>query len=140
MDDSIAIRRVTSRILATLGLAVHEAEDGAAAVKAVACERYDLVFMDLDLPGLDGISAAREIRKNRPPSEPWIVAFTGKEDPGIRELCLRAGMNDFLRKPARLADFEGAIRRFEASVEARKHASQAARIPRAHRAPGPSGM
>ncbi len=83
-----------------LGFTADVVSDGAAAVEAAVGGRFDLVFMDCQMPGVDGFEAARRIRAAAPAREIPIVAVTANVLPGYRETCLAAGMNDYLPKPA----------------------------------------
>ena len=98
-DDAIS-RLIVQAQLEAKGFRVDAVENGRQAVEAVAEEEYDLVFMDCQMPVLDGYRATGEIRrleggeKHTP-----IVAFTAHAVPGDREKCLAAGMDDYLAKP-----------------------------------------
>ena len=74
---------------------------------------YDLVFMDLYMPELDGFSATREIRRMGEtrglPGKPYICALTANVMPKDQQACLEAGMNDILTKPLRLDDLREAM-------------------------------
>jgi CheY-like chemotaxis protein len=79
---------------------VDVAGDGAAAVRGAETNSYDIVLMDLGMPGVDGLEAARRIRHlSGVPSSIPIVALTASVADEVRAQCLEAGMNDFLSKP-----------------------------------------
>ena len=99
-EDSATNRLVASKILEVQGFAVDIATNGHEALSAARAFVYDLVLMDVSMPGMDGISATREIRKlpdqnGRVP----ILAMTAHAMPGDRERCLAAGMDDYIAKP-----------------------------------------
>lgn len=97
-EDTALNREWLAALLATTGAEIREARDGQEAVaRALAPPAPDLVLMDMQMPQLDGVEAAREIRAagGRMP----IVALTANATPGDRDRCLAAGMNDFLPKP-----------------------------------------
>lgn len=98
-EDTPVNRLLLQTILEKLGCIVTEAEDGQQAVDALARESFDLIFMDLHMPQLNGYEAAQIIRADNP----WvpIIAATANAVKGEREVCLSAGMNDMLIKPFR---------------------------------------
>jgi signal transduction histidine kinase/DNA-binding response OmpR family regulator/HPt (histidine-containing phosphotransfer) domain-containing protein len=84
-----------------LGFAATLASDGGAAIEAADAQHFDLIFMDCQMPGVDGFEAARHIRAgNSSNRETPIIAVTANVLPGYREICVAAGMNDYLAKPA----------------------------------------
>lgn len=100
VDDDPVNRKLAGLMLRRLGCtAVDVAEDGRAAVDAVLSHTYDLVLMDVEMPVLDGIEAAREIGLRLGPRRPRIVAMSGRQDDADRERCLEAGMDAYLVKP-----------------------------------------
>ncbi|WP_029920926.1 response regulator [Nevskia soli] len=100
VDDDPVNRKLAGLMLQRLGCtAVDVAEDGRAAVDAVLSHTYDLVLMDVEMPVLDGIEAAREIGLRLGPRRPRIVAMSGRQDDADRERCLEAGMDAYLVKP-----------------------------------------
>jgi len=102
-EDNPLSQKVAVQMLEKLGCRVDVVADGAAAVDAVTRTAYHLVLMDCQMPGMDGMEAARRIRALPDHvSSPPIVALTGETRDQERMQCLAAGMNDFVSKPLRL--------------------------------------
>jgi PAS domain S-box-containing protein len=101
LAEDIEINQIIAgEILKAAGYQVDAASDGLDAVAAVQRRSYDLVLMDANMPGLDGIEATRRIRKLDPPTcRVPIVALSADAVEGAREKYLAAGMDDFLSKP-----------------------------------------
>ena len=109
-EDNPVNQRVASLMLQRLGYRADVAANGREAVEAVARQPYDLVLMDVQMPEMDGLQATREICARLPAgARPHIVAMTANASTGDRDVCLAAGMNDFLAKPVRAADLRKAI-------------------------------
>ncbi|MFB4263661.1 response regulator [Nonomuraea sp. GTA35] len=96
-DDEVS-RQVAMLVLSQAGHEVDVVDDGRQAVRAVLAGRYDLVFMDCQLPVLDGLAATEEIREREEAHTP-IIAMTAAAMPDDRIRCLEAGMDDHLAKP-----------------------------------------
>ena len=77
------------------------ANDGAEAVAGLEREPYDLVLMDVQMPEVDGLEATRRIRARWPDRAIRIVAMNANAMEGDREMCLAAGMDDYISKPIR---------------------------------------
>lgn len=90
---------------------MHRASNGTQALEALTETLFDLVFMDCDMPEIDGLEATRLLRVGRELSTP-VVGVSGHATPEARRAALEAGMNDYLPKPLRLADLEGALQRW----------------------------
>ncbi len=102
VDDNGVNRQVAARILDRLGYPADLVADGHEAVEAVSRQRYDVVLMDVYMPGLDGLEATRRIRQLLPADEqPVIVALTAGAFAEERERCREAGMDEFVTKPVR---------------------------------------
>ena len=97
-DDSIN-QEVMKLMLATVGLYPDLADDGAEALRMAGETQYDLIFMDMQMPELDGLEATRRIRLLPTGRTVAIVATTANAFEEDRERCLSAGMNDFVSKP-----------------------------------------
>ena len=99
--------------------------NGAEALESVRQGVFDLVFLDVQMPVMDGYEAARAIREHFGSSpRPWLVALTANALQGDRELCLEAGMDDYVTKPVRPKDLEAAI--FRAATQTTVPRQQAA--------------
>jgi|GEM_PF-3483350 len=101
-DDNELNLRVMLRVLGRRGLIPDLVSNGERAVSAAQSHRYDLIFMDLSMPGVDGLEATRRILgSHRTGAVPRIVAMTASATPEDRELCARVGMSGLLAKPYR---------------------------------------
>lgn len=118
-EDNRVNQLVICKQLEKLGYSPTVVENGALAVAALAEASFDIVFMDCQMPELDGLEATRRIRAReaerqaagatRPPVH--IIALTAHALTGDREQCLAAGMNDYLSKPVRPEDLAAALGR-----------------------------
>jgi CheY-like chemotaxis protein len=100
VEDSAINQKLAAGILQKLGYASDLAGNGAEAVDMVRAKRYDMVFMDLQMPVMDGLEATRRIISIVPLADrPRIVAMTANALPGDRERCIEAGMDDYIAKP-----------------------------------------
>ena len=96
-------------MLQKLGCAADLARDGEEAVARVRQVDYDVILMDMQMPKMDGLSATRAIRGLVKPKQPQIVALTANAMESDRDLCLGAGMNDFLAKPFKIGELQAKI-------------------------------
>ncbi len=110
-EDNRVNQRLMELMLARLELQAVFVADGLEAVERARAAGVDLIFMDIEMPGLDGVQATRSIRLDCH-HQPYIVALTAYSFDTQRQECLAAGMNDFLSKPVRLEDLRGALDRF----------------------------
>ncbi len=102
-EDNAINQRVTLRLLQHLGYQPDIVSDGLQVLRAVAERRYDVVLMDIQMPEMDGVEAAREIVRRRNGSGlPRIIAMTANAMPGDRERYIEAGMDGYLPKPIEL--------------------------------------
>ena len=125
-DDNPVNLKVASRMLSQLGYQADVAGNGVEALKAFDTQHYNLVFMDVQMPEMDGIEATGKLReRGQSPDkhphcqpQPVIVAMTASAMPGDRERCLKAGMDDYLSKPVRPDDLRKTIERWGAQLAA----------------------
>ena len=110
VEDNAVNRKLALAALAQLGCNADVAQNGREAIRAVKATRYDAIFMDVQMPGMDGLEATRVIRAwegETGARASRIVALTANVLSGDRENCLRAGMDDYLPKPLRLDALRG---------------------------------
>jgi CheY-like chemotaxis protein len=111
-EDNNVNQKVALRFLERLGYRAEAVSNGLEVITALETRHYDLVLMDLQMPEMDGLEASRQIRRLLPPDrQPKIVALTANAMQGDRELCLDAGMDDYISKPVKLHEIGAAIRR-----------------------------
>ncbi len=100
-DDSVN-QQVIELFLKKLNVTPKFAGDGEAAIATAMSETFDIILMDCQLPGIDGMETTRRIRKKMEGGRPLkIIALTANASTHVREACLAAGMDDFLTKPVR---------------------------------------
>ena len=123
-DDNLINQKVATRVLGQMGYTPTVAGNGIEALQAIEAAPFDLVFMDVMMPEMDGLDATREIRLRQQDrathknfkSPMIIVAMTASAMPGDREKCLAAGMDDYLSKPVRPEDVRAVIERWAAKA------------------------
>lgn len=109
-DDDAIGGLVSRQMLEKLGLEVDLVTGGKGVMEKLAECKYDLVFLDMHMPDMDGVEAAKAVRAgHRPP--PILIALTANVLPEHRSACIEAGMSDFLTKPVTPADFRAVIDR-----------------------------
>ena len=109
VDDNAINQKVATRLLQQLGYKADVARTGLEAIRALEKKPYDVIFMDVQMPEMDGLEATRQIRlrqKQTPPPPHFaqpvvIIAMTANAMHGDREKCVTAGMDDYLPKPVR---------------------------------------
>jgi CheY-like chemotaxis protein len=116
-EDNPVNQKVALSVLGRLGYRADAVANGAEAVDAVARRPYDLVFMDVQMPEVDGLEATRRIRARRARADgPWIVAMTANAMSGDRQDCLAAGMDDYVPKPVEVRALQAALERAAAAI------------------------
>ena len=132
-EDNVVNQKVATRLLGQMGYRADVASNGLEAVAAVERQPYDVVLMDVQMPELDGFEASREINRRWAGDRPHIVAMTANAMEGDRELCLAAGMDDYVAKPIRIEELIAALGR----CRPRGDAAARGDVPRA-KAPAPA--
>lgn len=112
VEDHPVNQKLAMTLLQRMGYAVDLATDGSVGVDMAQRKAYDTTFMDVQMPVMNGLDAARAIRKGDGPNRDcWIVALTANAMESDRQECLDAGMNDFLSKPLRKDDLVSVLAR-----------------------------
>jgi two-component system sensor histidine kinase/response regulator len=110
-DDSSFGQKVGKRFLEKLGCSVDVVDNGEAAVARASEQHYDVIFMDCQMPGMDGYEASRRIRLVPGLTHLPIVALSAEATPEARQRCLDAGATDFVSKPYRPEVLDTALQR-----------------------------
>ncbi len=125
-EDNLVNQRVAALILSGLGYDIQVVASGQEALLAVAQavqkgEPFELVLMDVQMPDMDGLEATRQLCALYPaPVRPWITAMTANAMEGDRDICLAAGMDDYISKPIRAAVVGEALHRAAQGLAARR--------------------
>ena len=116
-EDNIVNQKVATRILQRLGYRADVAANGFEVIQALERQPYDVVLMDIHMPELDGLEATRRIRESALTlHQPYIIAMTADVVHGYREICIAAGMNDYVSKPVRLEELVAALGRVQSEL------------------------
>jgi signal transduction histidine kinase/CheY-like chemotaxis protein len=116
-DNAVNVKVVTS-LLSRLGHPAEIATNGIEVLAAMDKQAFDLVFLDIQMPEMDGLEAARKIReRDQLKARPWLVALTANAMSSDREECLAAGMNDHVPKPIGLKQLAAALERAEIGLQ-----------------------
>ncbi len=113
VEDILINQKIALKMLHRLGYRVDVANNGCEALEALQRQLYDLVFMDIQMPEMDGWEATHRIRAEfSENAQPWIIAMTAHVYMGAREQCLVAGMNDYISKPISLEGLETVLKQY----------------------------
>jgi CheY-like chemotaxis protein/HPt (histidine-containing phosphotransfer) domain-containing protein len=114
VEDHEISRQVAAEMIERLGCRVDSVADGREALSLLEGQAYDVVLMDMQLPGLDGLAATAELRRREAPTGRHVpvIALTASAMTDDRERCLRAGMDDYLAKPLRARSLRQALQRW----------------------------
>lgn len=107
-EDNLINQKVALLMLKRLGHKADVAANGLEVLEALERQSYDLVLMDIQMPEMDGLEATRAIRQ-RWHDRPKIVAVTAHALDGDREMCLEAGMDEYIAKPIEMDELAGAL-------------------------------
>jgi PAS domain S-box-containing protein len=124
-EDNIINQKLIVKILAQLGYQSDVVSNGIEAIDELKRVRYDLVFMDVQMPEMDGIEATKYIVQNWNADErPFIIAMTANVMQGDKEKCLNAGMDDYLSKPVVIDDVQSIIKKWSENLREKKTVSR----------------
>jgi PAS domain S-box-containing protein len=114
VEDVALNQKVAIRMLERIGYRADIANNGLEALSALHQQPYDLVFMDVQMPQMDGLQATQEICQQwSEKSRPWIIAMTAHAMQSDKEKCLSVGMNDYISKPIRMEALVQALKKYQ---------------------------
>jgi diguanylate cyclase (GGDEF)-like protein len=128
VEDHVGNQLVAQGMLENLGCEAQLVASGEEAVEAVSFERYDIILMDCQMPGLDGYETTRRIRAQQRVHTP-IVAMTAHSKEQVWKSCVDAGMDGFIRKPISLGNLRGVICEWVARKKESEKSSQSPTLP-----------
>lgn len=112
-EDNVFNQKVAEKMLERLGYNVEIANDGFEAVELTLNNNYDLILMDMEMPGLDGIEASKKIlNRGAVAGNPIIISMTANVSPEDKKRCLEAGMVDFISKPVTLEVLKNTLKKY----------------------------
>jgi CheY-like chemotaxis protein len=112
-EDNAVNQKLALRILEQMGYRADLASNGIEAIESIQRQSYDVILMDVQMPEMDGLDATRNIRKLGKIRQPRIIAMTANAMQGDREMCIAAGMNDYISKPIRVNELKDALLKAE---------------------------
>ena len=116
-EDNVVNQKVALLMLEELGYRADLAGNGLEVLEALHRQPYDVIFMDVQMPEMDGLTAAEHICLQwNPQSRPYIIAMTANAMQGDKERCLRAGMDDYISKPIELKELSRALNEYKPGV------------------------
>ncbi len=109
-EDNATNQKLALRLLARMGYEADVVANGLEVLEALDRQVYDVVLMDVQMPEMDGLEATRQLRRTVPTAQqPHVIAMTANAMQGDREMCLAAGMDDYVSKPIRIRELVGAL-------------------------------
>ena len=113
-EDNPVNQKVTQRMLRHLGYNSDVAANGREALQAMERQFYNIILMDIQMPEMDGLQTTRIIRE-RWPTGPKIIAVTAYALDYSREMCLEAGMDDYITKPMKMGELADVLRKHQSN-------------------------
>jgi len=108
-EDNAVNQKLALRILEQMSYRADVASNGIEAIESIERQEYDVILMDVQMPEMDGLEATRQIVARWPVRHPHIIGLTANAMQGDREMCIAAGMNDYITKPIRIDELVGAL-------------------------------
>ncbi|MDX1523167.1 MAG: response regulator, partial [Anaerolineae bacterium] len=118
-EDNVVNQKVALKMLKRIGYQADVAMNGSEVLAALQRQRYDVIFMDIQMPQMDGLEATKKIRQQPADFEqPYIIAMTANALAGDREHYLASGMDDYVSKPVKLTHLVEALQRYQTQAQA----------------------
>lgn len=115
-EDNSSNQKVMVEMLKRMGYWPDAVADGREVIESLERRPYDIVFMDVRMPEMDGLKATQEIRKRWPVNGPKVIAITAYALPGDRVKCLEAGMADYIAKPLMNGELGRILKRYALEI------------------------
>jgi CheY-like chemotaxis protein len=115
VDDDVISRTIVSHVLSRRSLDVVCVNDGPAAIRAASASRYDLILMDLQMPGMDGFQTAHRLRELSGYRSTPVLAVTANCSSDYRDRCVQHGMQGFLSKPVQSSELVQTVEKYLAA-------------------------
>ena len=120
-EDTVVNQKVALLMLKKMGYRADVAANGLEVLSALHRQHYDIVFMDVQMPEMDGLETTQKIlEKWDIHKRPYIIAMTANAMQGDREICLSVGMDDYISKPIKVMDIFTALNRYTGIINSRK--------------------
>jgi signal transduction histidine kinase/DNA-binding response OmpR family regulator len=111
-EDNATNQKLALQLLARMAYRADIANNGREVLEALTRQAYDVVLMDVQMPEIDGLEATRRLRSELPEArQPYVIAMTANAMQGDRDMCLVAGMDDYVSKPIRVEQLVAALSR-----------------------------
>ncbi|MBC7902595.1 MAG: response regulator [Gemmatimonadaceae bacterium] len=123
-EDNLINQQVITHLMSRIGYQIKVVDNGLLALEAASTEDFDIILMDMQMPEMDGLEATKRIR-NEQMHQPVIIALTANAMQGDREICLAAGMNDYLAKPIKLEELVGMLEKWSEAIPGKKNLRRA---------------
>jgi CheY-like chemotaxis protein len=111
-EDNVINQKLIVKVFQLMGYKPDLAANGLEVLDALQRQHYDLIFMDIQMPEMDGFEATRQIIEKYKDNRPFIIAMTANAMQGDREECLNIGMDEYISKPVKLEEVQRLIRFF----------------------------
>lgn len=121
VEDNTVNQLLAKKLLERIGLKCDLAVNGEQAVEMVMQNLYQLVFMDMQMPVMDGLTATRHIRELQHIDQPYVIALTANAFADDQRACVEAGMNDFLSKPLQFSLLQSAVEKAVRQISGVSH-------------------
>ncbi|MEM9933990.1 MAG: response regulator [Bacteroidota bacterium] len=117
VEDNMINQKLIKKVMEKLGYQIELADNGSIGVDKVLKGKYDVIFMDVQMPVMNGLDATRMIRKTTlAHGQPIIIAMTANAIEGDKEMCLKAGMDDYVSKPFTIDDIRTVLLKYGEQV------------------------